>query len=47
MEPVSAVICLGFPMNTVEEKRGQPDDSILNLNVPTLFVIGKHAATVQ
>ncbi|XP_073998759.1 reduction in Cnn dots 1 isoform X3 [Rhodnius prolixus] len=47
VEPVSAVICLGFPMNTVEEKRGQPDDSILNLNVPTLFVIGKHAATVH
>ncbi|KAK9508475.1 hypothetical protein O3M35_006025 [Rhynocoris fuscipes] len=47
VEPVSAIVCLGFPMNTVEEKRGQPDDSLLNLNVPTLFVIGQHAATAH
>ncbi|XP_014254963.1 KAT8 regulatory NSL complex subunit 3 isoform X2 [Cimex lectularius] len=47
LEPVLAVICLGFPVNTVDEKRGQPDDTLLNLNVPILFVIGQHAATAQ
>jgi len=45
LEPVAAIICLGFPLNTVEDKRGQPDDSLLNLTVPLLFIVGQHAAT--
>ncbi|XP_014277167.1 KAT8 regulatory NSL complex subunit 3 isoform X3 [Halyomorpha halys] len=45
VDQVAAVICMGFPLNTVEDKRGQPDDTLLNLSVPTLFVIGQHAAT--
>lgn len=45
LEQVSAVICLGFPVNTVEDKRGQPDDNLLNLNTPVLFVAGQHGAT--
>lgn len=45
VDQVAAVICMGFPLNTVEDKRGQPDDTLLNLSVPALFVIGQHAAT--
>ncbi|XP_054289184.1 KAT8 regulatory NSL complex subunit 3-like [Macrosteles quadrilineatus] len=44
-EKVKAVVCLGFPMYTVEDNRGTPDDALLNLTVPTLFVTGQNAAT--
>lgn len=45
MDTVTAVVCLGFPMSTVEGKRGEPDDNIYSMRSPTLFVIGQNSAT--
>ncbi|XP_071445251.1 KAT8 regulatory NSL complex subunit 3 isoform X2 [Hetaerina americana] len=47
VEPVAAVICLGFPMHTVEGNRGEPDDSLLDMHCPVYFIIGQNAATVS
>lgn len=44
VEQVSGVICFGFSYNTVHGVRGQPDDNILDVTAPTLFVIGQNAA---
>ncbi|KAG5679762.1 hypothetical protein PVAND_009302 [Polypedilum vanderplanki] len=44
VEQVSGVVCLGFSYNTVHGPRGQPDDHVLNLNTPVLFMIGQNAA---
>jgi regulatory NSL complex subunit 3 len=44
VEQVSGVACFGFSFNTVHGPRGQPDDHILNLNTPALFMIGQNAA---
>jgi len=40
---ISALICLGFPMHTLDGTRGEADDPVLDLRVPTLFVIGQNA----
>lgn len=45
MDTVTAVVCLGFPLCTVEGTRGEPDDNIYALRCPTLFVIGQNSAT--
>lgn len=45
VEPILCVICLGFSVITAEGRRGDPDDNILELQCPVLFVIGQCATT--
>lgn len=44
VENVSSVISLGFSFNTLKGVRGQPDDRILELTTPVLFVLGENSA---
>jgi regulatory NSL complex subunit 3 len=34
---------LGFPFNTVDGKRGAPDDTLLDVRCPIIFVIGQNS----
>lgn len=43
VEQVSGVICFGFSYNTVHGPRGLPDDHLLKLNCPILFMIGQNS----
>ncbi|XP_044762130.1 KAT8 regulatory NSL complex subunit 3 isoform X2 [Coccinella septempunctata] len=45
VETVLAVICLGFSLLTAEGKRGEPEDTLLELQTPVLFVIGQGSTT--
>ncbi|KAF5299480.1 hypothetical protein FQR65_LT01061 [Abscondita terminalis] len=45
VEHVVCVVCLGFSLLTAEGKRGEPDDNILELQCPVLFVIGQCSNT--
>lgn len=44
VEQVSAVICFGFAFNTVHGCRGAPDDHILDLTTPCLFLVGQNSS---
>lgn len=43
-ESVSSVLCMGFAYNTMTGPRGSPEDHLLDLKVPVLFVIGQNSA---
>ncbi|KAM7343581.1 reduction in Cnn dots 1 isoform 2-T2 [Cochliomyia hominivorax] len=43
-ENVACVVCMGFAYNTYNGVRGTPDDRILDIKVPILFVIGQNSA---
>ncbi|XP_076268554.1 reduction in Cnn dots 1 [Rhynchophorus ferrugineus] len=45
VENVYCVVSLGFSLLTVEGRRGEPDDSLLELQCPVLFVIGQNSTT--
>ncbi|XP_066147144.1 KAT8 regulatory NSL complex subunit 3-like isoform X3 [Euwallacea fornicatus] len=45
VENIFCVVSLGFSMLTAEGRRGEPDDNLLELQCPVLFVIGQCSST--
>lgn len=43
-EVVNSVVCMGFAYNTMNGVRGAPDDRILSITTPVLFVLGQNSA---
>ncbi|XP_014212187.1 KAT8 regulatory NSL complex subunit 3 isoform X2 [Copidosoma floridanum] len=46
-EHVTAIVCLGFPLSTVDGKRGSSDDLMLDLRCSVMFVIGEKASVAR
>lgn len=44
VETVSSIVCMGFAYNTLKGVRGAPDDRILDITIPILFVLGDNSA---
>lgn len=44
VETVSSIVCLGFAYNTLKGVRGSPDDRILDITTPILFVLGESSS---
>uniref|UniRef100_A0A2M3YZY0 Putative kat8 regulatory nsl complex subunit 3 n=1 Tax=Anopheles braziliensis TaxID=58242 RepID=A0A2M3YZY0_9DIPT len=44
VETVSCVVCLGFSYNTYNGPRGAPNDHIVDITSPVLFVVGQNSA---
>lgn len=42
---VSTIICLGFPLSSINGFRGDLDDPMLEMNIPILFVVGQMASS--
>lgn len=45
VESVFCVVSLGFSLQTAEGRRGEPEDTLLELQCPVLFVIGQRSNT--
>lgn len=45
VESVLCVVSLGFSFLTPEGRRGEPEDNLLELQCPVLFVIGQRSNT--
>lgn len=44
VEQVNSVVCMGFAYHTMNGTRGSPDDRILDLTTPVMFVLGQNSA---
>lgn len=44
VEPVSSIVCMGFAFNTVKGTRGSPNDRVLEVTTPVLFILGENSA---
>lgn len=44
VETVSSIVCMGYAYNTLTGVRGAPDDRILEIATPILFVLGENSA---
>lgn len=47
VEPVNSVVCMGFAFHTMNGVRGSPDDRILDLTTPVMFVLGQNSARAR
>lgn len=44
VESVSSIVCMGYAFNTIRGTRGAPDDRILDITIPVLFILGENSA---
>lgn len=44
VETISSIVCMGFAFNTMKGTRGAPDDRILEITTPVLFISGETSA---
>ncbi|XP_040567657.1 uncharacterized protein Rcd1 isoform X2 [Lepeophtheirus salmonis] len=43
MESVAVIVCLGFPVYTLDGSRGEADDPIMDLKTSILFIVGQNS----